>query len=263
MSPGQQGARIAAGFNQDALARKDDMPEQHLADVLELADIYRPSWSEMQHKLRESGVPLNDGPDDPPPSTDPPKTETDPPPSTDLPKTETDPPKTETDPDPNKGELERLRREVAKTAKEKRDRERKEAEAAGEHEKVVKQVEEERDKEKADLEELRAELAKERNGSAIRSVAGRLNFYDTEDAVLRVPSEVAEKGDAAIETFLRDLTKKSPHLVGTGSPRSSASVAPSGGGEGGEQLSSTEGLSPEQIVKATEEGRLDDYLKSK
>jgi hypothetical protein len=261
--PGQQGARIAAGFNQDALARKDDMPKQHrFAEALELADILRPSWIGMHHQLVESGVPLNIDPPtpDPAPTPDPdPKPDPDPTPDPDPKPDPTPDPETVTMP---KGEAERLKREVAAAAKAKRDRERKEAEDAGEHDKVVKQVEQERDEKDRELAETRAEAATLRNGSAIRSVAGRLNFHDAEDAVLRTPSEIAEKGDAAIEKHLRDLAKSSPHLVGTGSPRTSASVAP-GGGNQGEQLTSTEGLSPEQIVKATEEGLLDDYLKSK
>jgi hypothetical protein len=268
VSPSQLGARIAAGFNQDALERKDDMPKQHLADVLELADLYRPSWSEMQRQLRESGVPLNDEPTtDPPSTTDPPKTETDPPPSTDPPKTETDPPKTETDPDPEtvtmpKGEAERLKREVAAAAKSKRDRERKEAEDAGEHQKVVQGVEQERDDKDRELTELQAEFDTYKHQGTVRTVADRLKFHDSEDAVLRVPKEVAAKGEAAIEKYLRELAQKSPHLVGEGAPRSGPSLPGNGGGGDVEQLSSTEGMSPEAISKALSEGRLRDYLKS-
>lgn len=164
-------------------------------------------------------------------------------------------------PDPVKAELERLRRETAKFAKEKRERERKEAEAAGEHDKVVKGVEQERDEKDRELAEARQELADLRNGSTVRQVAEKLKFHDSEDAVLRVPSEIAEKGEAAIEKHLRGVVSKSPHLVGEGSKRSGPSLK----GDpptSGEQLSSTEGMSPEAISKALSEGRLRDYLKS-
>lgn len=177
-------------------------------------------------------------------------------------------PKPDPDPTPDdtvtmpKGEAERLRREVAKAAQEKRDRERKDAEAKGEHEKVVKQTEQERDEAQRERDEARAEQAKTVNEGNVRKVAGNLDFHDAEDAVLRTPSEVAEKGEAAIEKHLREVAKKSPHLVGKGKSRSSASL-PDDGGKDVEQLANTDGMSTDEIAKALEEGRLRDYMKSK
>jgi outer membrane biosynthesis protein TonB len=234
------------------------MNPHRLDEALKLAALLRPTWAEMQRELRESGVPLNDGDPDPAPTPDPdPKPDPDPTPAPD--------PKPDPEPKPDpasvtlpKDEAERLRR----LDREDKQRQRKAQEEAGKHAEIVQQVEKERDEKDAALAEKDAELATLRNGSAIRDVAGRLNFHDAEDAVLRTPSEIAEKGDAAIEKHLRDLAKKSPHLIGTGAPRNSASVDPAGGGEG-DQLTSTEGMTPEQIVKAQSEGRLDDYMKSK
>lgn len=166
------------------------------------------------------------------------------------------------DPDPRDAELERVKRELGKLNKEKRDRERKEAEEAGDHDKIVKQAEQERDEAKAEADAKAAELTTFKAEADVRKVAGTLKFHDAEDAVLRTPSEVAAKGEAAIEKHLRELATKSPHLVGEGKPRSGATLPDNDGGEV-TQLSSTEGMTPEQIVKATKEGRLNDYLASK
>jgi hypothetical protein len=132
-----------------------------------------------------------------------------------------------------KGEVERLRREVADAAKKERERKRKAAEEAGDHQKVVQGVEEERDEKDRELEDARKELAQFKAQVLVTKIASNLNFHDAEDAVLRVPAEVAEKGEAAIEKHLRDLIKKSPHLVGEGSPRSGAPVGGGNGGGGG------------------------------
>jgi hypothetical protein len=43
------------------MKRVDSPAPDHLDDALELAEILRPAWPEMQSGLRESGVPLNDG----------------------------------------------------------------------------------------------------------------------------------------------------------------------------------------------------------
>lgn len=253
----------------------------HLDDALELADLLRPSWPGMDRELRASGVPLNDGDgsgtgnggggegdgsganagneggsgdgnggegagsgsgsgdgggDGEPSGSGGGGAGGD---------------DTVTMP---RGEAERLKREVAKAAKDKRDRERKEAEDAGEHTKVVQQVEQERDEKDQRISELETELSTLKNGSAVRDVAERLHFHDTEDAVLRVPSEVAERGDAAIESYLRDVIKKSPHLVGDGSTRSSASITDTGGG-GGSTLTAEDvkSMSREEISKRWDE----------
>jgi hypothetical protein len=164
----------------------------------------------------------------------------------------------------NHDEHERLKRKVAEQEKAERKRQREEAEKAGDHEKVVQQVEQERDDAIRERDEAREELATFKREGTVREVAERLKFHDTRDAIFRTPKEVAEKGEAAIERHLRAEAEKSPHLTGEGAKRSGASLTGggNGGGEGG-QLSSTEGMSPAQIVKASQEGRLDDYLKSK
>lgn len=156
-----------------------------------------------------------------------------------------------------KSEAERLRREVANAAREKRERERKAAEEAGDHQKVVQGVESERDEAIEERDQARKELATVRAEIVVSKVAGTLNFHDVEDAVLRVPAEVAERGEAAVEKHLRDLIKKSPHLVGEGSQRSGAPVGGggSGGGGGGAKLTKqdVEGMSRDEMVKRWDE----------
>lgn len=133
----------------------------------------------------------------------------------------------------NKDEFERLKRKVSESEKAERERKRKEAEDAGEHQKVVQQVEQERDEEKSKRETAEAELAKYKSDAEVRKVADSIGFHDSEDAVLRVPQEVAERGEAAIEKHLRDIAKKSPHLVGEAPKRSGAPLSPENGGGGG------------------------------
>jgi hypothetical protein len=206
-----------------------------------------------------------DPPSDPPTPADPP-TPTDPPPGGNPEPTpnpdEKPAPESTPDPEPEpdevkvpKGELERLRRKVAQAEKAERDRKRAEAEAAGKHEEVVKQVEQERDERDARIEELQAQLAKRDHDSIVRKVAGTLNFHDPEDALLRVPAEVAEKGEAAVTKHLRDVLSKSPHLAGTGAPRSGAPLNGGGGGEPGADLTleQIEAMPREEMVKRYDE----------
>lgn len=69
------------------------------------------------------------------------------------------------------------------------------------------------------------------------------------------PTNIAQAMDALLEA--------KPFLVATnGGSRGNADLGARGNGSGAEQLTSTEGMSPEEIAKALEEGRLADYLKT-
>lgn len=65
------------------------------------------------------------------------------------------------------------------------------------------------------------------------------------------PTNIAEAMDAL-------LTAK-PYLAGT-TPGTKSADQGARGGNGAQQLGSTDGMSPEEIAKAVEEGRLSDYL---
>lgn len=116
--------------------------------------------------------------------------------------------------------------------------------------------------------EARAEALHERVLDRIEAKAARL-FADPEDAVALLGRRAADfiDGDRVdsdeIVEALEDLLKKKPHLAATAQRRFTGSA--DGGARKGskpDQLSRDElkKMTPQQIVKAQEEGRLNDLL---
>jgi hypothetical protein len=118
----------------------------------------------------------------------------------------------------------RLKREAAKTAKQKRADEKKRAEEEGRFQDVVKSVEEERDSEKDRADTAEGELAKMRRQAAVQAVASRLNFRDPADALLHLPDSTDASDEKAVERALAKVKKEKPYLIDGQGSRTSTSV---------------------------------------
>lgn len=116
--------------------------------------------------------------------------------------------------------------------------------------------------------EARAEVLNERALDKVETKAAKL-FADPEDARALLAGRVADFVDdgqvdvEAIEDALADLLKKKPHLAATASKRFNGSA--DGGARKGskpDQLSRDDlkKMTPDQVVKAQAEGRLNDLM---
>lgn len=131
----------------------------------------------------------------------------------------------------------------------------------------------EKERERAEKAEREAQAATQRAKdialrSAIVSEAAKKNVVDPDAAVALLdksslefdddgtPKNIAEAMDALLEA--------KPYLVGGGSngTRQTGAADQGARGNGGKQISSTDGMSPEEILKAVEDGSLTNYLQS-
>jgi hypothetical protein len=110
------------------------------------------------------------------------------------------------------------------------ERERKEAEEKGEHEKIAKQEREAREKAEKEKADTEAELTTERRQNRGHRIAGRLGFKDTGDAIKLLDDPEVLDDDSKAEKALKDLAKSKPHLVTGSGDRKQRDL---GGGDGG------------------------------
>lgn len=120
----------------------------------------------------------------------------------------------------DQSELNRLKRIAAERDKEEKDRKRKEAEEAGRHEEVSKELEAEREAEKTRRENLERSIT-------VRDVATRLKFTDPADALHFLPDDIAND-ESAIERALKKVAEEKPYLIGGQGNRTGA---PGGGND--------------------------------
>lgn len=118
-------------------------------------------------------------------------------------------------------EAESERKRLADAAAE---RERKEAEERGEHQKIA-------DQEKARADAAEAKATKLENERRVERIAGRLKFRDPSDVMHRLQDADLET-DAKIEKALKDIAKAKPYLV-SGGGTNQGDLGGDGGGEGG------------------------------
>lgn len=128
-----------------------------------------------------------------------------------------------------RGELNRLRRELATARKAEKDRKRKEAHEAGDHDEIVRAAEEERDEAVRERDEVRQELVTSQREATVTKVAARLKFRDAADALQNLPADLPDDADAAaIERALKKVAKDKDYLIDGQGTRTGA---PAGGGD--------------------------------
>ena len=134
-------------------------------------------------------------------------------------------------------DLEAAKKREAKAKEKLAEKEREEAEKAGEWKKLAEQFERERD-------ELKVELAKLRFRIKAERAARRRKFRNTDEAIDLLPEGVDSEDDAALDEALEVLAENRPHLIDNGAAPPSG--APAGGG-------SPPALTREQIAQMSPE----------
>lgn len=163
----------------------------------------------------------------------------------------------------------RIRRERAKTQERYGDYDdlKKKAEAYDQIEESNKTELEKAEAARAAAEE-KAKAAEERAKEALLRVqviaeGTRRGMADPEDALALMDRSVLQYGDDGqainIAEAVEALLKAKPHLVGGGR---SGNGADQGARTSPQQISSVEGLTPEQIATAVREGKLTEYLQT-
>lgn len=197
-------------------------------------------------------------PDDP--TTDPaddPKPEDQP---KDDPTPDPDPPKGEPLGDKGKAALEaerKAKRDAEKRAKdaEAKLKEKEDAELS-ENERLKKQAEEAEEK-------VKAATSKARRANLLTALADDHNLTGARAKAAARLLDSVEYDDGDEPTNLKDAIKAATAEFGEEifkGAKPGAGKADQGARDGAKQLSSTEGMSPEEIAKAASEGRLDTYL---
>lgn len=138
-----------------------------------------------------------------------------------------------------------------------------EAENKSELEKATARAEKAEQAATATLERAKATLLK---SAIIAAAAGKL--ADPSDAVAlidRTSFEFDADGNPTnVEDAVNSLLEAKPHLAAAGGERGGNGADQGArGGSGSKQLSSTEGMTPDEIATATAEGRFDTFLATK
>lgn len=124
------------------------------------------------------------------------------------------------------------------------DIKRKEAEQAGEWEKLAKQYETERDQARKELADLRAQIK-------VEGIAKNLKFRNADEAIALLPADIDRADESAVTTALQALAENRRHLLDNGTPGPTG--LPGGGSPTGLTLAEVKEMSPDEINRRWDE----------